>query len=382
MGPAAAVLIAYALFEVITLRVVICRDAYVAADMVVISPEVNGPMLTLNVSDDQVVVVGAPLFTIDPKPFSIEVDRQTAAVALAEAGLARARDQLTAAAMEARPAEYTNAVRNRDRGVELAKGGDLAPEALDKLQREVQVPSANLDAARAAKLGAQQDIEAQGAGVRGAEVALAKATFDLSRTQVSSPVAGRVAPFQLRPGSYLDAGKPEELKAVGGATQGDSVRTAVVSGFLPCITLLLWARFNLPSVSQIVITSYVVIDRDFFAARVRAGQRLLGCLAGGALGGLAVFVGIDPLAVWSLFFLGGIIGFSRLHLGRGNWTYVGTQGGVAFILVFVTGQGPPDSILPVINRIVGISLGVLIVSAVSVAERCWQSAVPVRPVVG
>ncbi|MBV9488155.1 MAG: HlyD family secretion protein [Verrucomicrobia bacterium] len=204
------ILLAYVLFELVTTWVVICRDAYVTSDIVIIAPEVSGPMLALHVVNDQVVAAGAPLFSIDPQPFQIEVDRQQATLELARANLRRAEDQvaLTVADIGAKQAEYDDARKNRDRAVELAKGGVVAQETLDNFQKAFQVALANLNQAQAARVIAQQQIRVQSGTTKETEAALAKATYELSRTQVRAPADGRVAPFQLRPGSYLEAGKP------------------------------------------------------------------------------------------------------------------------------------------------------------------------------
>src|SRR5258708_20166143 len=90
-----AIFLVYFLYEVVTSYVVVCRDAYVTADIVVIAPEVSGPMLERGVSNDQQVKAGAPLFTIDPKPFQILLTNQKAALELAEANLNLAPNPLT-----------------------------------------------------------------------------------------------------------------------------------------------------------------------------------------------------------------------------------------------------------------------------------------------
>ncbi|MBW0001684.1 MAG: HlyD family secretion protein [Verrucomicrobia bacterium] len=210
LSTALVILLAYALFEVLSGWIVFCRDAYVMSDVVIIAPEVNGPMLSLDVVNDQIVKAGALLFTIDPKPFQIEVDRQSAALDLARANLRRTQDQLALATSDiaAKQAEYEDATKNRQRAVELASSGALAQETLDTVQRAFQVSLAGLDRAQAAKAVAEQEISVQHVTVKQMEAAVAKATYELSRTQVRSPTGGRVAPFQLRPGSYLEAGRP------------------------------------------------------------------------------------------------------------------------------------------------------------------------------
>lgn len=161
--------------------------------------------------------------------------------------------------------------------------------------------------------------------------------------------------------------------ALAPAQKRELLATALIGGTLPGIIMLLWSRLNLPSPLQIVITAYVTIDRDVVVTRLRASQRILGCLVGGLSGLLAVLWGTDSFVLWSLLLIGGLTCLSRLHLAKSHpWSYVGTQGGVAFILALVTGNQPPDSILPVINRIAGMISGVLILNVICFAVRCWN----------
>jgi uncharacterized membrane protein YccC len=141
-------------------------------------------------------------------------------------------------------------------------------------------------------------------------------------------------------------------------------RLAAISGITMTLIPMLWAWLNLPSLTQIVVSSFVVLDRDIPATSTRGLQRLLGCLAGGALGLLAVRLEPQSFFIWSIAFGSGIFLFAQLHHSASHWAYVGTQGGVAFILALVTGSGPPNSILPAVSRIAGLSCGVLILLVV------------------
>jgi Predicted membrane protein len=143
-----------------------------------------------------------------------------------------------------------------------------------------------------------------------------------------------------------------------------AVRLAVISGITLTLIPILWAWLNLPSLTQIAVSSFVVLDRDIPATSTRGLQRLLGCLAGGALGLLAVGLEPESFFIWSIAFGSGIFLFAQLHHSASHWAYVGTQGGVAFILALVTGRGPPNSILPAVDRIAGMICGVLILLGV------------------
>ena len=72
--------------------------------------------------------------------------------------------------------------------------------------------------------------------------------------------------------------------------------------------------------------------------------------------------------IWSIMLVAGVFLFSLVHHGGSRWAYVGNQGGVAFILALVTGVGPPDSIVPAVNR---IAVPAANVSAIVSGER-WR----------
>lgn len=148
---------------------------------------------------------------------------------------------------------------------------------------------------------------------------------------------------------------------------------ALVGGLTAVIITFLWSLFNLPSLPQSLVTVFVLINPNLDSTRFMGLQRMLGCLIGGALGLVASLFASESILVWSAFFILGIGGFSRLHFSDSRWAYTGTQGGLAFIMAIVTGNGPPDTIVPVVNRVVGIMLGVLVFMCVAAIVRLWQS---------
>jgi len=85
----------------------------------------------------------------------------------------------------------------------------------------------------------------------------------------------------------------------------------------------------------------------------------------------------DSFAVWSIILLLGIAGFAKLHLSEHRWAYVGTQAGIAFIMTMVSGNGPPESVLPVVNRLAGITIGIAVMLGVGAAAQLF----PAEPLV-
>ena len=134
----------------------------------------------------------------------------------------------------------------------------------------------------------------------------------------------------------------------------------LIGGLVLVAVLLLWQRFDLPQPMQMAISALVVLDRDLGTLRHRGRQRVVGCLLGGGFGLAAMAAGGASLGVW-LGLLGlGLFLFSVLHHGGGPSAYVGTQGGLAVIITLVAGPAPPASIMPVVDRLTGATLGVLL----------------------
>ena len=209
IGTALGLFLVYLAYEFCTIFLVICRDAYVTADIVTVAPEVSGPMFRLAVTDNQSVATGDLLFTIDPRPYQIELDREKAALALAQANLGGAKDRLALAQnnIDAKQATFDDATINRDRGLQLLKGNVVSQETVDNLERSFKVAQAELAQSRAAKVVAEQDVAVQNAEIQQVETTVAKAEWELSKTEIKSPTRGRVAPFQIRPGTFLEVGK-------------------------------------------------------------------------------------------------------------------------------------------------------------------------------
>ena len=95
----------------------------------------------------------------------------------------------------------------------------------------------------------------------------------------------------------------------------------------------------------------------------RAVHRLIGCLLG-ALAGLLAFVGSDFL-LWLALIPPGIWLCSQIQTGTTGVSYVGTQAMFAYLMSMVQGQGPPDSISPGFERLVGVMGGLSILFVVT-----------------
>jgi uncharacterized membrane protein YccC len=146
---------------------------------------------------------------------------------------------------------------------------------------------------------------------------------------------------------------------------------AIRSGVAVALMPIVWSTFDLPGATQMAITLAAVLatpvmaDLDETHRRIigRGMQRLLGCLIGGLLALALLVLNLDSVLPWLIALAGGVWLFAYVQHGTHDATYVGIQAGVVFIITLVQGSGPPESILPGIDRFVGIVLGLLMLSA-------------------
>ena len=110
----------------------------------------------------------------------------------------------------------------------------------------------------------------------------------------------------------------------------------------------------------------------------RGVHRLIGCLIG-ALAGLAclAFVGSDFL-LWIALLPPGVWLCSQIQTGTSGISYLGMQAMFAYVMSLVQGQGPPDTIAPGFERLVGVFGGLSILLIVTLALSLIPLSKPVH----
>lgn len=206
----AAGLLVYAFYEFSAAFFAYTGDAYVAGDSVAVAPTVAGPISMLAVKDNEQVKAGDVLFRIDPRPYELTVAENEAQLALAEANLVQANDDVGAAVDEVNQRQATLADAQVTENRYLALRGDdfASQQQLDDATRDARVASALLLAARARLTAARQGVVIREAERNVAARALDRARYDLGQTTVVAPAAGRVAPFLARVGDYRTVSEP------------------------------------------------------------------------------------------------------------------------------------------------------------------------------
>jgi membrane fusion protein, multidrug efflux system len=198
-------------------RFVSTENAYVKADMVAISPDVDGRVIAVEVAENQFVRQGDILFRLDPEPFQIALD-------MAEAKMLAVRNDIEAARAEFRQIEaeieearervqfYAHqAERQRElqgRGIATAVRLEEAEVELIAAQQRVAALQEKLRTVLA-KLGGDPASAAELHPMfRQAEAEADMAALDLADTEVRAPVDGVVSRMRLQPGEWLEEGEP------------------------------------------------------------------------------------------------------------------------------------------------------------------------------
>lgn len=197
-------------------------NAYIRADITVITPRVSGEVVALAVQNNQPVKAGDLLLKIDPRDYQARLANAQAAVAAAQAALA-ANDQqkATQAAMieEARAtlssaqADHARAQKDWQRADTLVRQGVATHQRLDTATAAYRAAQAQITRAEAGvKVATQQaatlvanreQLQAQLQAVRASEKL---AELDLASTELHAPVDGVVGDLSARIGERVNAG--------------------------------------------------------------------------------------------------------------------------------------------------------------------------------
>ena len=207
---AVAVIGVFVLYEVTTSYLAYTADAYVKSDLIALAPQITGRIVSVHVTDNQNVVQGDLLVTIDPVPFRLIVDQRRAELDEARAQvsadqhvIASAQDALAAAASGARYAHET-----QTRLATLTNAQDVSQADLDQANDVLRRADAARDAAQE-KIADVQSTAAmhQAAQIRAA-AALATAEWQLARTKLISPTSGTITGLTVRVGDTAQADIP------------------------------------------------------------------------------------------------------------------------------------------------------------------------------
>ena len=198
-------------------------DAFIDGRPVLVSPQVTGNIISVNVADNQVVKNGDLLAIIDTRNYKAAVDQADGQIRQDEATIKNLDAQI--AAQKAQVDQATQQVTEAQAALEFAadenaRYQDLVQKGAGTVQRAQQASSdfsgkkAALDAATAAKVAAERQIDVLNAQKIGAAAQLDqaraqkdRADADLQRTELRATVDGRVTKLTAAVGALAAPGQ-------------------------------------------------------------------------------------------------------------------------------------------------------------------------------
>jgi membrane fusion protein, multidrug efflux system len=197
-------------------------DAYVKADMSVISAKVAGIVMRVPIKDNIPVRAGDVLAQIDDRDYKIAVEAARNKLATEDATIERLKQQLGAqravieqakAQLASAKAGQTRASADFERAQELAQKEFSSRQRLDQARADRDQGQASVKAAEAAQASAEANLSVFAAQVKEAEgvraelqTSLDKALLDLSFTTVKAAFNGVVGNKVVQVGQYVQPG--------------------------------------------------------------------------------------------------------------------------------------------------------------------------------
>lgn len=242
-------------------------DAYVAGDVVQITPQLAGTVLAIHVDDTDMVKTGAPLVELDPADARIALNQAEAALAqvVREVRTLYATNGSLGAIVAQREADLTKARDDLRRRQALAGTGAVSGE-------EVEHARAGVNAAETALTTTREQLLSNNAltdhttlenhpNVARAAARVEEAYLAMKRAAITAPVTGQVAKRNVQIGTRVAPGQP--LMAI-----------------VPLDQVWVDANFKEVQLRKMRIGQPVTIVADIYGSEVRYTGRVIGFGAG------------------------------------------------------------------------------------------------------
>jgi membrane fusion protein, multidrug efflux system len=242
-------------------------DAYVNGNVVQITPQISGTVVSIGADDTQFVKAGQPLVRLDQADAKVALDQAEAQLAktVREVRNLFATTAQLQATVEVRQTDLAQAQTDFARREQLGKSGAVSGEELQHARDAVK-------AAQSALLAAQQQVAANRAridhttledhpDVRNAAAAVRNAYLNYARTVLPAPVSGFVARRNVQLGQRVGPGAP--LMAV-----------------VPLDQVWVDANFKEPQLAGMRIGQPVTLTADLYGNSIRYHGKVVGFGAG------------------------------------------------------------------------------------------------------
>ena len=198
-------------------RYVSTDNAYVKANVIIISPEVSGRVTSVLVVDNQAVEANDVLLQLDSSPLEITLNRARAQMAVIRTELESLRADYGETVVEEQLAKdkvrYLDRRYKRQRkllkqGLSSEEKHDEAKHDLQVARREVEIIEQRVQRVLAQLAGNERLPVDQHPRYLTAQTTHDQAAVDLKATTIRAPASGIVSNMKLQVGEYAQAGKP------------------------------------------------------------------------------------------------------------------------------------------------------------------------------
>ena len=203
-------------------------NAYVAGNVVQITPQVGGTVVAIQADDTDFVQAGQVLVKLDPADARVALDQAEAQLAqtvrevrtlFANTGALQAQVQAREADLARLQSDLARAREDARRRAPLVASGAVAQEEFQHASAQVSAAENAATAARAAVLAAQEQLSAslaqtdgtsigQHPGVQRAAAKVREAYLALQRVDLLAPTDGHIAKRGVQLGQRVQAGAP------------------------------------------------------------------------------------------------------------------------------------------------------------------------------
>jgi membrane fusion protein (multidrug efflux system) len=256
-------------------------DAYVAGNVVQITPQINGTVTQIMVDDTDKVTAGQELVLLDKADAQVALDQAEAQLAqtVREVRSLYANNSTLEANIAARQAEVSRSQTEVDRADDdykrrkaLVSTGAVSSEELQHVEQTLSNAKASLAAAQAATVAAREQLAANRTltdgtdvedhpNVKRAAARVREAYLAVSRSTLIAPVTGQIAKRSVQVGQRVQPGAP-------------------MMAIVPLDYLWIDANFKEVQLRNMRIGQPVTLEADLYGGKAEYRGHVVGLSAG------------------------------------------------------------------------------------------------------
>ena len=256
-------------------------DAYVAGNVIQITPQVSGTVVEINADDTDYVTAGKVLVRLDPNDAEVELKQAEAELAQAvrQARTLYANDAVVSASLDERKADLARTKTDVDKAREdlqrrqaVVSTGAVSKEEVEHAQTTLNNALSAMSSAKSSLIGAQEQLTSSHAQTEGTTVEthpnveaaaahVREAYLARERCDITAPATGQLAKRSVQIGQHIQTGSP--LMAI-----------------IPLNQLWVDANFKESQLKGMRIGQPVEVYADVYGSKVEYKGRIAGLGAG------------------------------------------------------------------------------------------------------